>query len=144
VTQRRAEVGLEPQVAEVNMGHGASEADDPERLVAGRELTGLIEQAIDRLPEIYRVVFVLREVQQLSTAEAAECLEVTEDVVKVRLHRGKAMLRAAMAASVEAMVPDTFAFLGPRCDRIVERVMAAVDALPPSKPAVAADGDAEE
>jgi RNA polymerase sigma-70 factor (ECF subfamily) len=69
---------------------------------------------------------MLREVQQLSTAETAECLGVTEDVVKIRLHRAKAMLRAAIGARVDDAAVQSFGFLGERCDRIVERVMRAI------------------
>ena len=84
---------------------------------------GLIERAVDGLPEMYRLVFMLREVQQLSTAETAGCLEVSEDVIKIRLHRAKLMLRGAMDATIDAASPESFAFMGARCDRIVERVM---------------------
>jgi RNA polymerase sigma-70 factor (ECF subfamily) len=129
---RRAEVGLAPETEEIMSGRNSG-ADSPEGAVAARQLGGLIEAAVDGLPDLYRVVFVLREVQQLSTAEAAECLEVSEEVVKVRLHRGKLLLRAAMAARVDELLPDAFAFLGPRCDRIVARVMTALNALSPPK-----------
>lgn len=97
---------------------------DPEHQAAGRELTAILEAAIDALPEIYRLTFTLREVQQLSTAEAAECLEVSEDVVKIRLFRAKAMLREALAAHVDARAGDAFSFMGPRCDRVVAAVLA--------------------
>jgi len=126
---RRAEVGLPAETEEIMSGRNTG-ADSPERAVAARQVGGIIEAAIDGLPDLYRVVFVLREVQQLSTVETAECLEVSEDVVKVRLHRGKQLLRAAMATRVDELMPDAFAFLGPRCDRIVSRVMAALTARP--------------
>jgi RNA polymerase sigma-70 factor (ECF subfamily) len=130
-TQQRNEVAWQTEQEEERMSQLPSPNPDPERQAAGRELTALVERAIDELPEIYRLVVMLRQVQQLSTAETAACLEVSEEVVKVRLHRGTAMLREAMAARVDALAADTFAFLGARCDRIVAGVLAEIAALPP-------------
>jgi RNA polymerase sigma-70 factor, ECF subfamily len=128
-TRQRAEVTSGPEPEEV-MSKLASPSENPEEQVSRRELTVLLERAIDELPDLYRVVVMMRQVQQLSTAETAECLEVSEDVVKVRLHRGTAMLRQAMAQRMEAMAGETFAFLGERCDRIVAAVMRAVGGEP--------------
>jgi RNA polymerase sigma-70 factor (ECF subfamily) len=120
--RRRAEVDVDAQPHEETM------TSNPEQLTAGREMTTLLERLVDELPEHYRVVFMMREVQQLATAETAECLEVSEDVVKVRLHRAKSMLRRALAARVDTAAPDAFVFLGERCDRIVASVMARLTA----------------
>src|SRR4029079_2271763 len=65
----------------------------PESQAIGRSLQAVLESAVAALPDTYRPVVMLRDVQGLSTAEAAECLDVSEAVVKVRLHRGRAMLR---------------------------------------------------
>jgi RNA polymerase sigma-70 factor (ECF subfamily) len=120
---RRAETDLEEQE---QMSRLVSDRRSPEEQTADRELTGLVEAAIDELPELYRVVFMMREVQQLSTAETASCLEVSEESVKVRLHRAKAMLRENLANRVEAGAALAFTFLGARCDRLVARVMGAI------------------
>jgi RNA polymerase sigma-70 factor (ECF subfamily) len=130
-THQRNEVAWETPEQEERMSQVRSPSPDPEEQASGRELTALVERAIDDLPEIYRLVVMLRQVQQLSTAETAACLEVSEEVVKVRLHRGTAMLRDAMTARVDALAAETFAFLGARCDRIVAGVLAALAALPP-------------
>jgi RNA polymerase sigma-70 factor (ECF subfamily) len=127
--RQRAEVPMAPPQQEEMMSKLASPSEDPEVQVSRRELTALLERAIDQLPEIYRVVVMLRQVQQLSTAETAECLEVSEEVVKVRLHRGTALLREAMTARLDAVATETFGFLGERCDRIVAGVMDAIDRL---------------
>ena len=95
----------------------------PEDSASRRELTGLLEAAIDGLPDIYRMVVVLRDVQQLSIAEAAACLDLTEETVKIRTHRAKGMLRRALATQLDALAPESFAFLGTRCDRMVADVM---------------------
>ena len=123
----RAEVDLGAEGEELDMR--ASNSSNPEELASGREQTTLLEHAVDGLPELYRVVFMMREVQQLSTAETAACLELSEDAVKVRLHRAKTMLREEMAARMESAAPDAFGFLGARCDRIVARVLERIAKL---------------
>jgi len=77
-------------------------AQTPEANYSQRELAALLEAVIAELPDLYRVVFVLREVQSLATAEAAAALEVSEDVVKTRLSRARALLRAKLDASSSA------------------------------------------
>jgi RNA polymerase sigma-70 factor (ECF subfamily) len=134
-TQRRAEVGLDRSPQEEPMSQLPSPSPDPEEQASRRELTVLVERAIDELPDIYRVVIMLRQVQQLSTAETAACLEVSEEVVKVRLHRGTALLRDSLSARVDAVASDSFAFLGTRCDRMVAGVLAAIARLPPPRAA---------
>lgn len=106
----------------------------PEERASSRELTGVIEAAIDGLAEGYREVFTLRAVQELSTAETAACLEVSEEVVKVRLHRARVMLRHSLVDGANASLPEAFAFMGPRCDRIVARVFEGLQRLAPPLP----------
>jgi len=96
----------------------------PEVEVAGREEARLLEAAVDELPEPYRLVFMLREVQELSVAETAESLNISEDNVKVRLHRARAALREGLIARMESAARQAYPFLGARCDRIVAAVMA--------------------
>jgi RNA polymerase sigma-70 factor (ECF subfamily) len=108
--------------------------DGPEDRAAAREAVGVLERAVDELPAHYRSVFVLREVEQLSTRETAESLGLGEDAVKVRLHRAKGMLRKALGEEVERAAPEAFQFLAPRCNRMAERVMAAIALLGPPGP----------
>jgi RNA polymerase sigma-70 factor, ECF subfamily len=98
-------------------------ADNPERQAFTVELRGLLEWAIDTLPDGMREVFVLREVEGLSTGEVAEALGVSEDVVKTRLSRGRAALRRALLDRTGATTPEAFRFYRPRCDRVVQRVL---------------------
>lgn len=100
--------------------------ENPERQAFSGELRGLLEWAIDTLPDGMREVFVLREVEGLSTAEVAESLGVSEDVVKTRLSRGRAALRRVLMARTGATAPDAFRFYRPRCDRVVARVLARI------------------
>jgi RNA polymerase sigma-70 factor (ECF subfamily) len=106
------------------MFHGAS--DDPERQALTHELRRLLERAIDTLPNGMREVFVLREVEGLSTAEVAECLAVSEDVVKTRLSRGRAALRRVLLERTGAAATEAFRFYRPRCDRVVAQVFARI------------------
>src|SRR5262245_16413048 len=98
----------------------------PEEQLAGRELTSLIEQACDALPEIYRVVFMLRDVEGLSTAETSEALDLSEEAVKVRLFRARALLREHLVQKVADQVSGAFLFLGACCDRLVAAVLARI------------------
>jgi RNA polymerase sigma-70 factor (ECF subfamily) len=98
----------------------------PERQAFAGELRGLLEWAIDTLPDGMREVFVLRDVEGLSTAEVAESLDVSEDVVKTRLSRGRAALRRALLERTGASAPEAFRFYRPRCDRVVQHVLARI------------------
>jgi RNA polymerase sigma-70 factor, ECF subfamily len=102
--------------------------DDPERQAFTRELRSLLEWAIDALPDGMREVFVLREVEGLNTSEVADCLGVSDDVVKTRLSRARAALRRLLAARTGATAPDAFRFYRPRCDRVVAAVLARIGA----------------
>ena len=102
---------------------------DPEREVFSGELRSLLEWAIDRLPDGAREVFVLREVEGLSTAEVADALGVSEDVVKTRLSRAKAALRRTVMERTGATAPQVFRFFRPRCDRVVARVLTVIGVI---------------
>ena len=91
-----------------------------------RELAALLEAAIDELPDGYRSVVVLRDIEGMSTAETAAVLDVSDEVVKTRLHRARSALRDRLFDRVGAGAGDAFQFLGHRCDRMVARVMAAI------------------
>jgi RNA polymerase sigma-70 factor (ECF subfamily) len=97
---------------------------DPEQSTSQSEVSRLLEEAILNLPERYRTVVMLRDVEELSTAETAAALGITEYNVKVRLHRGHALARKALLARVGASARGAFAFMGPRCDRVVHGVFA--------------------
>ena len=107
-------------------------AQSPERQAFAGELRGLLEGAIDELPGGMREVFVLREVEGLSTSEVAECLGVSEDVVKTRLSRGRGTLRRLLMERTGATAPEAFRFYRPRCDRVVAQVLARIGGEAPS------------
>jgi RNA polymerase sigma-70 factor, ECF subfamily len=102
---------------------------NPERQAFIGELRRTLEGGVDALPEAYRSVFVLRDVEGLSTAETAESLGLSEDVVKTRLVRARAQLRHRISEQIGHGVRDLFAFEATRCDRVVGAVMARLEPL---------------
>ena len=101
-------------------------AETPEMQAERSQLGRMLQAAVDGLPETYRSVFVLREVEQLSTTETAECLELSEEAVKTRLHRSRALLRRDLESRLGPAISEAYAFLGARCDRIVTRVLERI------------------
>lgn len=95
----------------------------PEQRVASLELRALLEASIESLPAALRAAYVLRDVEGLSTAEAAACLAVSEDVVRTRLSRARSLLRQELSARANAAAGELFTFLGHRCDRMVAGVI---------------------
>jgi RNA polymerase sigma-70 factor, ECF subfamily len=100
--------------------------ENPERQAFSGELRGLLESAIDTLPDGMREVFVLREVEGLSTAEVAEALDVSEEVVKTRLSRGRAALRRVLTERAGAAADEAFRFYRSRCHSVVAHVLARI------------------
>src|SRR5262249_35455425 len=103
-------------------------SETPEVQALRGELGQVLEAAVDALPETYRSVFVLREVEQLSTSETAACLELSEEAVKTRLHRSRALLRHELETRLGPAIAVSYAFLGTRCDRIVNAVLERIGA----------------
>ena len=99
---------------------------DPERQAFARELGSLLESAVDALPDGQREVFVLRQIEGLSTAETAASLGATEDVVKTRLSRARAALRRDLFERAGLAAGNAFTFERPRCDRVVAAVMSRI------------------
>jgi RNA polymerase sigma-70 factor (ECF subfamily) len=99
---------------------------DPERRMFDHEMKAFLEAAIGGLALDYRTVFMLREVEGMSTAETAEALGVSEDVVKTRLHRARGLLRDALYERAGAASPAAFQFEAPRCDRVVASVLRRI------------------
>jgi RNA polymerase sigma-70 factor (ECF subfamily) len=120
---RFAVVDEVPEPEEVFMSESVG---SPELRASAREAVALVEQNIDALPVSYRSVFMLRDVEELSTAEVAEILGITEESVRVRLHRAHLSLRDALFARVKASAREAFPFLAPRCDRIVAGVLGRI------------------
>lgn len=97
-----------------------------EQQTANLELRAVLEAAVAGLRESYRTVFMLRDVEELSTAETAEILDIPEQTVKTRLHRARALLRRHIRARVGAATTSAFQFGFARCDRVVGAVLTRV------------------
>jgi RNA polymerase sigma-70 factor, ECF subfamily len=106
-----------------------SSAPDPERLAFARELGALLEAAVDNLPDGSREVFMLRQIEGMSTSETADVLGVTEDVVKTRLSRARAALRRDLQERAGLAAENAFTFHQSRCDRIVAAVFERIGGI---------------
>lgn len=129
VVRRQRVAGLELSAEVDEMTRGARD-EGPEDGAARSEAAALLERAVAQLRDEHRIVFMLREVEQLSTAETAEALDLSEENVKVRLHRARLALREILAGEVGQSAPQAFAFLAPRCDRVVHAVLSFIGASP--------------
>jgi RNA polymerase sigma-70 factor (ECF subfamily) len=124
--KRGRHVPLDEEDTEIGAAVMASREQDPEHQAFASELGRLVEAAVDTLPDGAREVFMLRDVEGLNTAEVAECLGVSEDVVKTRLSRARAALRRDLYERAGLAAPSAFTFQRPRCDRIVAAVMERI------------------
>ena len=108
------------------MDRFASLAPDPEQQASNSEVRRLLEEAVEKLPDAYRTIFILRDIEEMSTTDAAEVLEITEDNVKVRLHRARALLRKSLYARAGMERKEAFNFHAVRCDRVVKNVFERI------------------
>lgn len=96
----------------------------PESAAMRSDMRRLIETCIDRLPEAFRTVFMLRAVEELSVEEVAEALRLPEATVRTRYFRARGLLRESLSRHVDVAMGDAFSFAGARCDRVVAGVLA--------------------
>jgi RNA polymerase sigma-70 factor (ECF subfamily) len=116
------------------MDSSTSQEPDPERRAFSGELRTLLESAIEALPGHYRAVFVMREVEGMTTAETAECLDITEDTAKTRLHRARMLLRDDLYQRAGIVRGTAFPYLAPRCNRLVAAVFERIESIRLSDP----------
>lgn len=100
---------------------------DPEQRALVAELVRLLEEAVLNLPDQYRAVVMMRDIEQLTTAETAAALDLTEQNVKVRLHRGHAMMQGWFLARIGEASKSAFPFMAVRCDRVVVGVFSRLN-----------------
>jgi RNA polymerase sigma-70 factor (ECF subfamily) len=104
----------------------SSESYAPDNAYARAQIGELIERKLDAIPQVYRTVFILRSVEEMSVDEVAQCLEIPVATVRSRYFRARALLREALAQEVDLVGRDLFEFGGTHCDRIVERVLSRI------------------
>lgn len=100
--------------------------EQPDAAAMRAELRRMLERRIDALPDQFRTVFMLRDVEEMSVDETAECLDVPAATVRTRAFRARALLREALSRDLDAATVDAFGFAGERCDRIVAKVLERV------------------
>ena len=132
--RQRSRSGL-PEDPAMHGERPAAPAETPEALAMRRELRRVIEGSIDGLPDGCRAVFMLRAVEELSVAETAACLGLSEAAVKTALFRARQLLREAIGREIGPTIDEFFSFDGARCDRLVEavhrRLQIALEEAPP-------------
>ena len=107
---------------------GAFGAASPEADAARAQIRMLIERAVDDLPEAFRVVFIMRDIEECSIDETAANLDLKPQTVKTRLHRARRLLRQALDAELALTMVEAFPFLGVRCQRITDAVLTRLEA----------------
>ena len=99
---------------------------NPEQEASNSEIRSLLEEAVEKLPDAYRTVFMLRDIEEMSTTDTANALEISEENVKVRLHRARALLRKSLYARAGMERKEAFNFHAVRCDRVVKNVFERI------------------
>lgn len=112
-------------LTETSMGEPSPE--QPEQALMRVETRRLVEDKINRLPDAFRTVFVLRALEEMSVDETAACLGIPPETVRTRYFRARGLLREALAREIDFSLADAFAFAGDRCDRIVAGVLAKLE-----------------
>jgi len=113
----------ERKTAQILMFPTVPASSDPEADAANAQLRRILEQAVDELPQSFRIVFMMRDMEEMSIEETAAQLGIAPATVKTRLHRARRMLRKAFDRRLISTLRDAFPFAGQRCAGIVERVM---------------------
>ena len=101
----------------------ARQDTDPEAAAGRAEVRRLLERAVDQLPEQFRVVFMLRDIEEMSVEETAAHLGLRTETVKTRLHRARRLLRQSLDKTLSSAVSEVFPCAGARCARITEAVL---------------------
>ncbi|HEX6703857.1 MAG TPA: RNA polymerase sigma factor [Albitalea sp.] len=102
----------------------ANDAEPPDEALGRREMRHLLERRLEELPESFRMVFVLRCVEEMSVEETALCLDIPEATVRSRHFRARSLLRESLAQDIDLAERDMYRFGGARCDRVVARVLS--------------------
>jgi RNA polymerase sigma-70 factor (ECF subfamily) len=110
----------------------ADSAQGPENLLARKQIRAVLEQKLSELPEVFRVVFVLRSVEEMTVEEIADALSIPQETVRSRHFRAKGMLREALAKEIDLAEGEIYEFGGLHCDEIVATVLSELgcDAKP--------------
>jgi RNA polymerase sigma-70 factor, ECF subfamily len=124
--KRRPSVEFAPAIEAqiIPFPQSSPQQTDPERSMAQRELVNLVEGAVDALPDEFRLVLVARTMEGMSIEETAELFGLRPETVKTRLFRARALLKKSLAEHIDPLLTNTFPFLGRRCERMADAVVA--------------------
>jgi RNA polymerase sigma-70 factor, ECF subfamily len=111
------------EMARVIAMPGVTVVPDPEQALARAEVRRVLERAVDQLPDQFRLVFILRDVEEMSIEETAQQLNVRAETVKTRLHRARRLLRQALDERLSSALTDAFPFDGARCACVTTAVL---------------------
>jgi RNA polymerase sigma-70 factor (ECF subfamily) len=103
--------------------------ENPADLAGQAQIRHMLEQAVSELDEPFRLVFILRDIEECTIEETAQALGIRAETVKTRLHRARRKLRDALQDSMRSSLNETFPFLGARCAGMTDRVLARIEAL---------------
>ena len=114
---------------DLDQQHGEASVEDdpdqqPDKVAMRGEVRRLMEARIDLLPDVFRTVFMLRAVEELSVEETAIALDIEPATVRTRFFRARSLLREGLSRDIDMAIGDAFSFAGVRCDRIVANVLA--------------------
>ena len=126
-TRRHRIIQLDSTVLQEQRDPHKDAPERPDEALSRADTRRLIETKIDALPDPYRVVFVLRGVQELSVEETSEALGVPKATVRSRFSRARSLLRKSLSKELDVMLGDVFPFAGVRCDRMVDSVMTQLE-----------------
>jgi RNA polymerase sigma-70 factor, ECF subfamily len=129
-TVELSEIEAPGRTGNVVMFPMSSGPQDPEAAAAQAQMRRMLERAVDELPESFRLVFVMREVEEMSVEETAAYLELRPETVRTRLHRARRLLRKSLDERLSAALSEAFSFDGARCARMADAVMARLNAGP--------------
>lgn len=121
---RSPEVSMDPIPGRILDFPTGTPIDNPEIIMAQRQILKLVEAATDELPEEFRMVFIARVIEEMSVEDTAALLSIKPETVRSRLHRARAMLRKRLDQLIGPLAMDAFPFAGWKCERLTEGVMA--------------------
>jgi RNA polymerase sigma-70 factor (ECF subfamily) len=101
----------------------AASEEAPDHQIARAQMRSILERKVSELPEIFRLVFVLRSIEELSVQEIADTLSITAETVRIRYFRAKGLLRESLAKEIDMAEGDIFQFGGRHCNEVVARVL---------------------
>lgn len=124
-TRRQNVVPIVSSNTDINIDvMAAQDSDLPDKVIGRAQMRALLERKLDELPEPFRLVFVLRSVEDMDVEDTARCLSIAEATVRSGHYRAQSLLRESLAHEIDLAEPDAFEFAGTQCDAVIAQVLA--------------------